>query len=222
MDKLQKQIAQLTARVEKLAVKPKQRKRAKRAPMDTTSSDGVKLGRSRRRRNKPSSLGDGEIRLKRKELVTSLVVKAGKSNASGHVDLLPSSFKFLAGLYTSFERVKYHKLHVFYRSAVGTTQGGMVTYAIDWTLDVGDKDRVALSSYTPNMSHAVWHNPAPLVLPPSRLQSRQWYINTVDGDITDKGPGRVLWAVDAGATNVDLVVGELWVDYDVTMSGTKS
>lgn len=135
----------------------------------------------------------------------------------------PKSFAFLATLFNSFERIKYVKLHISYRPAVGTTQGGMVSYAIDWTSSQKDKDRKALSSFTPNCAHAAWQDTSskPLVLPPSRLQSRVWYLNNDGADLVDRAPGRLLYAVDA-SSSVELVVGELWVDYEVVLSGTKS
>lgn len=239
MNQIQQQVAALSRKLDKLVLetsntKPAKRRRRNRRKVNVTAptpgtsgtvgSVAMRANAKRKRRSRGGgALGDGEIRLHRSEILATVKIAKGLSTGSDHVDLLPENFKFLRTIFNSFERIKFNKLNVAYRAAVGTTQGGMVTYAIDWTLGAPNKSRADLSCYTPNMSHPVWETPRPLVLPANRLMTRTWYMNAGDADAVDKGPGRLLWAADATATtSSDLVLGELWVDYDVILSGTKS
>lgn len=204
------------------APRRRNRRRNTAVPTPGTSTTPVSnpmRSRRRRRQRNGCNLTEGEIRLRRRELLTTVEVKAGTSSVLSQVDLEASKFKFLASLYNSFERIKFHRLAIVYKSAVGTTVGGMITYAIDWTCSSDPKDRATLSSYTPNMSHPVWESPkAGIQLPAARLQSRAWYVNNSAADIVDRCPARLLYAAEAAPQ----VVGEIWVEYDVTMSGTKA
>lgn len=241
MEQLKQQLAAMSRRLESLALAPnpsrgktarnrrrRQRQRANRSagqstPGTTGVTTGVSMGGGRRRRRGNVSVQAGEIVLARQELIRAVTIKSGASEVKDYIDLNPAQFTFLKSLYSSFERIKFLKLNVYYKSAVGTTQGGMVTYAIDWTVSASGKSRTDLSSYTPNMSHPVWETPRqPLTLPVSRLQSRQWYVNNSSADVIDTTPARLLVAANASAVSADLIVGELWVDYHVILSGTKA
>lgn len=237
MEQIKQQIAALNRRLDKLSVSPsnsnRRNKRVRRrgrnnnaATPGTTGSvvaNTMQGPRRRNRRKNGGSLGQGEIAMSRSELIRTVQVPAKQKTATDYVDLCPSSFTFLKSLYESFERIKFLKMHISFKSAVGTTQGGMVTYAIDWTLQASGKSRQALSGYTPNCSHPVWESPKQkLVLPQAKLQSRAWYVNNSEADAIDRCPARLLIAVDAAAGDTPLIVGEVWVDYHVIMSGTKA
>lgn len=226
MDSLRQQLVQISARLDRLALAKRKGRKGRKGGSSsvtpgTTTAMATPMRGGRRRRRRGGRLNDGEIRMHRKELLLSVKVPAQKTQAMGHLDLLPGNFKFLSTLWHSFERIRYSRLNIYYRSAVGTTQGGMITYAIDWSLASQDKGRDDLSAYTPNLSHPVWETPRnPLVIPASRLQSRAWYI--ASGEIQEQGPARLLYAVDASGGQNGITVGEIWVDYDVVLSGTRS
>lgn len=107
---------------------------------------------------------------------------------------------------------------MFWKPAVGTTVGGLITYGIDWDSDSPKTDRVAISAYTPNATHAVWadNSSRPLIIPPQRLMSRLWY--TFDSTAKqDAQPGIVVWAVEGDKSKL---MGEFWMRYKVKFSGT--
>lgn len=181
--------------------------------------------RQRPRNRQQTSCGEGAITLSRCELMVSLVIKKGTSTSTGHVDLIPSSFSFLKGIAKSFDRLKWNNMRVFYKPAVGTVYGGLVSYGVDWDFSTtAELKRPAISGLTPNYSLAAHADSekSPLVLPSRRIQSRLWYSPNSGTEYKDMGPGKLMWAVDGmSADKSDVTVGELWVAYSVTMQGTN-
>lgn len=161
--------------------------------------------------------------LHRTELIRTISLKANTSQIADYIDMIPANFQFLKPLSKAFERVRWTKLHVFWKPAVGTTYGGLVSYGFDWDL-TGDTnvDRAKMSAYTPNASHAVWMDSQsrPMVIPPQKLMSRQWYTPDA-GDTVDKAPGRLMVAAQGTKEASDTVLGELWATYSITFAGTR-
>lgn len=155
-------------------------------------------------------------------MVRTIKLAANKVDVSDYIDLIPSNFSFLKTFADVFERIKWHTLHVYWKPAVGTTYGGLVAYAVDWDSVGSLANRQQISAYTPNVSHAVWQDGQrqPLVLPPARLMSRQWY-TPESGDAVDKQPGRLMISASGTSSTAETLLGELWVQYTVTLSGTK-
>lgn len=155
-------------------------------------------------------------------MLGELTLPASAVDNMGHFDLLPSSFSFLKSLFKSFDRVKWHKLNLYYKPAVGTTYGGLVSLGMDWDFASRDVSRSTMSGFTPNASFAAWSDTekSPMVLPANRLQSRAWYTPN-NGEYVDKGPGKIHWAVkgDSGATSKTF--GEVWATYTVSLMGTN-
>lgn len=184
-------------------------------------------GRSRRKRNKVRMQGgQGTITLSRREMLRS--VKVGPANsayAADSVEIQPNKFQFLKQ-FTMFDKVKWQKLHIFYKPGVGANFNGFVSYGVSWDMETTDpKDREAISALTPNMSHALWFDgeARPLVCPQSKLAMRAWYTPTDTKDLVERGPGKILiGATTSGQTNTTaMVVGELWADYTVTLTGSS-
>lgn len=184
--------------------------------------------RNNRRRNQVNQAApiqqDGTVSLSRTELIASLVLPGGNVSAKGHIDLVPSSFAFLKGLFKSFDRIRWLKLVVFYKPAVGTVYGGLVSVGMDWDFASDDVARTSLSGFTPNFTTAAWQDTQtrPMVLPPARMQSQNWYTPTSsDATWTQKGPGKLHWALDGTKDTAARTVGELWVSYSVQLMGTN-
>lgn len=117
-----------------------------------------------------------------------------------------------------FERIVWHRATITYRPAVGTTKDGLVKFGADWTST--RQDSAATSEYitacTPFVSGPVWQC-LTVNLPASQLQSRKQYILT-SSDKSDQSPCTILcMSTPKGTTTM----GELWVTYDVTLSGTR-
>lgn len=196
-------------------------------PMTLSSVPSSSSRRRRKRRGKAGSansdLSQGLIRLQRRELV-----KVVKADASGQLsdsfDITPGTMSFLAALSKSFERSKWHRVRIYWKPLVGGMVGGLVTLGVDWDFAGSAPDRTKISSYSPNMSWALREDTetAPLVLPPARLASRLWYLhNSTTSDYPDRGPGKI-WVVGSTSDKDSFggEVGEIWVDYDITMAGT--
>lgn len=181
----------------------------------------AKQGKGKKRRNKKGSSGtpEGVMHFSRHELVTTL---STGSDGKVHVSLAlhPSAFPFLKGLGNLFERIQWKQIKVYYKPAVGTTVGGLVSYGISWDSTAKD-DRSKIASLTPNTSCAVWADQAskPMTLPSNRLQSRNWYVLDA-GEAGDKQPGTLEVAVESEKKSS--TVGEIWIQYAVTLMGTTS
>lgn len=188
----------------------------------TKASISPRKPRNRRRRPKKTAVDqEGMITLRRSELVASLTTDdKGKVNSS--LLLAPKSFKFLAGIAKSFERSRWLKMHVFYRPAVSVTKGGLVALGVDWdgASEIATLTREQISTFTPSQHFAVWKDTAanPMILPPSKLQSRIWYQHNTSVDV-DAAPARLRVCVEATEVKSQLI-GELWVAYEIQMQGT--
>jgi hypothetical protein len=233
-EQIKRQIQSLTDRLAALDAAPKRKRRRNKkktgtaiVPGTTSTSVAIPMGTTgRRRRNRrgrvgASAVGQGEIRFSRCELLRSFTVPAGKMAANDWVDVIPDNFTLLKNISKSFERIRWNSIRFYWKPAVGTTFGGLVTMGADWDSDTAKTTRAEISAYTPSHSFAAWQDTqtSPLVLPSSRLQSRQWYeIHT--GQVYDKQPCRVAWAADVSSQTADTMLGEVWVEYDAVLSGT--
>lgn len=179
--------------------------------------------RRRRNRKKNTSSGtlatEGTLRLQKMELLTT-VTSDGRGTVSSTVVLEPSSCPLLKSLIRSFERIRWHKIHILWKPAVGTTVGGLITYGVDWDQSAPATSRENIASYSPSATNAIWADTTarPMVLPSSRLMSRQWY-TPQSGDQVDRAPGSLVYSANGP---VSTVLGEFWIDYSVTLSGTKA
>lgn len=149
--------------------------------------------------------------------------------------LCPANFPWLAGVSKSFERYKWRRLNIHFRSAGGFTKGGLLAMGVDWYTTAApaltqttstDGDRKTVLALSP---HASWPIAAvgssrKLGLPHNLLNSRAWYkmVNDVAKQDGDSAVGQILLSVkaDAEASN-DRFIGEVWVDYEIVLQGTK-
>lgn len=225
VERLRREVQSLTDRLGKVKLRPKKRKGGTPSVPAASSAQAGTSGGGRRRRRKvavPATMAaNGEVVVSRSELITLVQLSASQASVAGQFDLFPSSFKWLANLWKSFERVKWMSCSVRWVPAVGTTYGGLISYGVDWTFQKNQIKRDAISALTPSKAHALWvdSSSAPLVLPQRMLQSRLWYVDGAES--ADKGPGRVCYCVDGTSTAGTQTVGEFWVTYRVCLSGTR-
>lgn len=187
------------------------------------TSKKKKKSKPRRKKNGGGVSDDGVIHLRRCELLKTITLSANSGDATGEVDLFPSSFSFLKGLYKSFDRLRWNSLEFYYKPAVGTTYGGLVSMGIDWDfVGTGVYSRQQISALTPTSTCAAWADTqnTPMRLPANRIQSRMWY-TPQSGENVDKGPGSLAWAASGTTETKATTLGEIWVRYSVTMSGTN-
>lgn len=161
----------------------------------------------------------GEVVISRSGVIHTFAAKDAKT-----VVLEPSSLPWLKNLAKCFERAKWLAIEVEYRPMVGTTTAGSIAVGVDWaysssTAEIGlaAVSRDAVLACTPVMDGPVWERQR-MTLPASRLQSRQWYcIDSATGSIVDRAPGTLLLH-----TTADAAVGEVWLHYRVSLSGTRA
>lgn len=175
----------------------------------------------KRRTRKSRNPGSGEVVVRRKELLMELKVPASGGDLLKKVTLNPRYFTWLKTLSKAFEKYQWLSLKTMWKPAVGTTVGGLVTQGIRW--DVTDQNplaRTEIVAHTPNRTHAVWEDGErlPLVVPPSRLQTRKWYMVGEKG--SDGGPGQL--EIGVSTSEKDVLLGELWVEYSIRLAGTQA
>lgn len=168
----------------------------------------------------------GLMRVSRDELLASVTTgDTGDATLTIMLDPVRSAsyFPWLSGIATSWERVQWHSLELSWRSAVGTTTDGLVTYSFDWnspTNSTTAPDRKTVTSNTPVADHPVWQTSdrAALRAPASQLKSRHQFIMG-STDANDASPCSVILNVSGAPKKKN--VGELWIRYDVTMAGPR-
>lgn len=227
VNKLKRQVQSLTDQLKSVKLGKAQKRGGgpSTVPGGSAMSAGTPKGKGKKGRRgagPASSLAAGEIVFTRSEQVKLVKLAKGAASAVGHVDLQPDSFPFLKNLWKSFERIKWLNISVRWVPAVGTTFGGLIAYGADYSNRLVDSDRAAITALTPNKTHALWvdSSNSPLVLPPSRLQTRLWYVES--SDLNDHQPCRMMFAVDATAVTAETTVGEFWISYKVQFSGTRA
>lgn len=172
----------------------------------------AKAGKSKKKKRGTKkgsgNIQEGTIRFSKTELLVSI------EGNNGNVVLSPNSFPFLRNLSSSFERYRWEKLIIHYKPSVGSVVAGAITFGVDWSHVSLKTDRAGISAYSPVYDSPVWQT-GKLVLPIVKLASRREYI--LDAvDVNDASPGTLCWA----STN-KAAVGDLWIEYSITMLGTR-
>lgn len=238
MEQLHRDLQSLTAKFAALNAPAKKSRRRRKGASVAAATSGASqpaivsvTGGAKRRRKKRSALstmGSGMLTLQRREYLRAVNIGIKGVTELDYIDIVPANFNFLKQ-FSMFDRVKWNKLTIFYKPGVGSNYNGFVTYGVLWGFDKSvPSDRSGVSSLTPNMSHAIWVDgePRPLICPQSKLQLKPWYTpddGGTAGDIVETGPGRIVVAAESPAnTNAaKAIVGELWADYSVTLTGTS-
>lgn len=202
----QGEVAQLVSALRNVSIRPTPKKR--RRPRQ-------------RRQNMNETLG--RIVLHRKELVTTIQLSSNASSADGSFDIAPAAFPFLKGLGAVFEQSRWDMLKLFYKPAVGTTFGGLVSVGVDWDSTGSQSSRSSVVALTPNFTTPAWCDTEknPLTCKVNQLQARLWFAHNTKVDMI-KGPGKIFWAVDATSAATKTTVGEIWVEYRITLQGTHA
>lgn len=174
--------------------------------------------KSRRTRKRAKLSTEGTVTLSKSEMVATISVENDNKESGGSIPFGPESMPFLKKLGAAFEQFRWDKVVIYYKPAVGTDYGGMVSVGADFQCTAAVKTRGDVSAYSPNASFAAWADTQsrPMVVPQAKLRGRGWYIPSGSGDTVDKYPFSLKWAAAGGKKTI----GELWVQYTVTMQGT--
>lgn len=209
----------LTSELQKLkvqsrpsAAQPKRKRRRSRK----TPSKRASLGPAR---ITGSGVGSSDIVITKTEMVDVVKVAAGAATASGTVKFTTDGdLPWLKVMAASFERSQWRAIRVHYKPGCAMTQAGRITLGFDWDWSGEATTRAKISAYQPNCGGAVFKECSMSV--PLNRGPQKWYMAKAT-DPVNKGPGEVVWAVDA-STTAELVVGEIWVDYTVVLSGPRA
>lgn len=172
-----------------------------------------------------TSLGgsqQGVIIVSRTELAVSIDVAAAAGEASKAIKLAPSRncLPWLSRLAGSFDEIIWHSARVFYKPAVGTNFAGSLVIGMDWNAKATDASREKAQSCSPAMESAAWQ-PISMVLPSNRLQSRKFYNLSAD-DAIDQAPGAILYNLKCDTSDKQRFVGDIWIDYKVSLLGPSA
>lgn len=175
----------------------------------------------RRGRRRGINLKMGDVRIRRRELYVPLTGATDKEVICQKF-IKPDDIPWLKVLSASFQRFRFERVALSWRPAVGTTFAGMVTYGVQWDCGTAPDTRAKVQTYTPAMDHPIWQSTdaRPMVLPPSQLHSRQWFATSGSTDPIDKAPAAI--SIAASKVEKAILLGELWIEYDVILEGPKS
>lgn len=181
------------------------------APQNVATTS--KPQRRRRRRGAQAGNNDGSIRLARTVRLCEL-----KTNSNGVLsaacELNPRKWKWIDKVSAAYERCKFHRLGFTFRTAMGTTASGLVTYGVDWDPSAhAPTDRAVVSACTPFTECAIWANPSEMVCAQDKLNAVTWY---VFDQFQVSMPGKLLVYAESEANKL---VGDIFVHYDLTLSG---
>lgn len=172
-----------------------------------------------------SSQQQGMVVVSRSEMLSTLSSTQAVGTAFGQIDLFPtsSSMSWLAKLVVAFERIEWLSATLVYKPFVGTTTNGSICFGVDWNSSVSlsaDNARAKVQASTPVFEAPIWQT-GKLPLPSSMLMSRRFYTLSSSTEKPDHQPGIVIWSMTNSPGNSE-ILGELWVDYRVRLSGTSA
>lgn len=176
--------------------------------VSTTSSR-----RRRRRRGRANTSNDGSIRIARSVRLCELKTGADGVLATA-CELNPRHWGWIDKISAAYERCKFHRLGFTFRTACGTTKSGLVSYGVDWDPSAeAPGDRGVVTACVPFLECAVWANPNELVCPSDKLNAVTWYV--FDQSAVSM-PGKLLVYAQS---DKNLLIGDIFVHYDLTLSG---
>lgn len=192
----------------------------------TAVNSSMSFGNRRPKRNRQR---EGELTISRSELLAEVYTSTKVTYDTGTKYLYPDTssntgqFAWLSALAKLFDRIKFHKMHIYWKPAVAATTDGQMTFGVDWNQNLSNKTAATISALTPSCQVPVWSDTVrkKMVLPIDRLQSMLWYkIGTGEG--FDRGPGQFHYHVTHKSSDTATALGSFWVDYTVTLQGTSS
>lgn len=214
---LLKAIRELTIAV---GAKPKQ---AQAPPKRKSRRRRRRAGNSAAKLGGPASFGGagaGDVTITKTELTSTVKLAAGHASAFGSVEIRTGGdLPWLKVMAASFERARWTRLRIVYKPGCAMTQSGRFSMGFDWDWTNTATTRARISGYQPNAGCAVYQDCA-MTIPVTKGPQR-WFIDAAD-DYTLKGPGKAVWAVDATSTTAETVLGEIWIEYTVILSGPKA
>lgn len=165
-------------------------------------------------------------------MLLDVTLSANASDSNGSVVLALTNFPWLRTVAGSFERYKWKRLNIHWRAAGGFNKGGLIAIGMDWSSQMSsaytkpnlnaNSERQKVLSLTPHMSLPISATSINkmLGLPTRMLNSRNWYDATKTDD--EGAVGTLRYAAKCDADTVARFIGEIWVDYEVVLQGTRA
>lgn len=175
--------------------------------------------RRKRKRKSGSGSSVGTMAMVKHELCSTLSIPASSAKTTLQVSMvvgLTDCPPWLSKVGKNFEKVKYHSLEFEYVPGCAMTQAGRVTLGFDADWSNPATTRAQLSQYEPSASCAVYQNKK-LVVPLNT--AFPWY--SWDQTVFPlAGPGKLIVMAEAqnASATTELVLGEIWVRYRVTLA----
>lgn len=202
-----------------------------RLPKSAAPESKAKPRKKRKRPRANLSCGpanSGQMTIARSELVVT--VKSGADgSASGKIMLQPDQYPWLKQLAAAFEKVKWRKIHVFWKPAGSAMTTGQIAVGMDWdaTDSASVTERNKIVAYEP---HAYWRvrddtQSRPMVIPPKRLTqcgSDGWVIPDAGAATAPSArrPGVLFYTLSSDIKSA--VVGDLFICYAVVLAGPRA
>lgn len=221
--KLKKRIDDLTKQLANMKTGAGRRPKRKNKPTPVAPTN-----RSNRSRTKikSSRAAPGAINIRRSEMLLPVVVKANTNKVFDSLSMNTDNLGYLSTLAKSFENIIWHSARIYWIPAVGTNFNGMITYGADYKFSAKKTTRKNISSFTPSASHPCWCDTTgkAITVPRSNLMSRRMYATSTTGsqDARDQAPFSLQYGMDCDNLAADTTVGEFWMDYSVTLTGTSA
>ena len=194
------------------ARRKKRRRRKRRNQMqqrDLEFKAPVSRGRIVRNRTLPS------VRIRHREYLQDIDVTAS-TDARITLALNPGiTFPWLSGIANAFEKYRFHSLKFEFVTATATTTTGAIALAPDYDPDDIDfaLTKRQLYMFDGVVRGPLWHSLA-LVF---KCPNREFFVREHHHDDSLKwhDPGQLI--VDVTSPSVTSTIGELWVEYDITL-----
>lgn len=199
---------------------------ANSTPMSTNTQIGR---RSRTRRRRQAAQVEGEVTIRRRELLAEITSTASATSTSGTKYLYPDTgttsaqMPWLSSLAKNFDRMRWNSMHLYWKPAVSASTSGQVALGVDWNQSGAHGSLSAVLSLSPSRQCALWCDmeAQPIVLPRSRLQAVNWY-QIGSGAGYQRGPAYLEYWITHDSVKDAKVLGSIWVDYNVTLQGTAA
>jgi hypothetical protein len=156
------------------------------------------------------------VRLKHREYLQDIDVTAS-TDARTTIAINPGiTFPWLSGIANAFEKYRFHSLKFEYVTATATTTTGAIALAPDYDPDDVDFSLTKRQLYMFDgvVRGPLWHSLALTF----KCPNREFFVrehNHVDESLKWHDPGQLI--VDVTSPSVTSTIGELWVEYDITL-----
>lgn len=164
-------------------------------------------------------MSDGMAMLEKEEILAEVTIPAGGVHGA-LIDLNPLSSGFFSGYLAAHaklhEQLRWQTLDIKWVSAVGTTEGGVLFYGIDWIYTIGEVSGLTaakVAALSPNANTSLWQEHS-LNARVAAHQYQKWLPLT---DATKSGVGQVVVYARGPAK----LAGYFMIKYRVEFAGTR-